>query len=140
MIVEIKIAELIVGHYVVDIIEQQGSFKLNSAAHIKSAAVIKNLQSKGVLSLSIDTSKTLISNPVPTKEQIKETNKKKVIVELKKAKELFNQSKLIQQKVFSDAQHGLPMDLSPVVEITNKTIETVFENSDALACVFNIRN
>lgn len=136
MIVEIKISELIVGHYVVGITEQQGSFKLYNAGHIKSEAVIKNLQSKGVISLSIDTSKTLILNS----DQTKETKKKKIIAELKKAQELFNQSKVIQQKVFSDAQHGLPIDLSPVVDITDKTIETIFENSDALACVLNIRN
>lgn len=136
MIVEIKISELLVGHYVVGITEQKEAFKLNSAGHIKSEAVIKNLKNKGVLSLSIDTSKTRISNS----EQTKKIQKKKVIAELKKAKELFNQSKIIQQKVFSDVQHGLPIDLNPVVDITDKTIETVFENADALACVLNIRN
>jgi HD-GYP domain-containing protein (c-di-GMP phosphodiesterase class II) len=137
MIVEIQISELKVGHFVVSIGKQQGTFTLTNSAHIKSDKVINNLKSKGVQSVSIDTSKTLNVNNT---EKPVSTNKEKVIVELKKAKQIFSQSKLIQQKVFADAQHGLPLDLSPVLDITDKTIDTIFENSDALACVINIRN
>ncbi len=142
MIVSTPISELKVGHFVVDINEQHGTFKLTNAGHIKSINVINNLKTKGVISVSIDTSKTLIEEstsqvPKPSKPS---KNKQEVIENLKQAKELFSQSKQIQQKVFSDAQHGLPLDLSPVLDITDKTIDTIFDNSDALACVINIRN
>lgn len=140
MIISIQISELKVGHFVVCIDEQQGTFKLNSSGHIKSNNVINNLKSKGVIALSIDTSKTLDQQEDEITKQQAPRDKHKIIAELKKAKEIFNQSKKIQQKVFSDAQHGLPLDLSPVLDITDKTISTIFENSDALACVINIRN
>jgi HD-GYP domain-containing protein (c-di-GMP phosphodiesterase class II) len=41
--------------------------------------------------------------------------------------------------VFEDAFLGKALDLAPVVEITDKTIEAIFKNPDALACIINIR-
>jgi HD-GYP domain-containing protein (c-di-GMP phosphodiesterase class II) len=146
MIVEIKISELIKGHFVVDIIKQQGTYNLTSAGHIKSTKVINNLASKGVESLLIDTSKTLSFDESSSTKGNKEKTATKaieknapIILEIKKAKKLFNDSKEIQRKVFADAQQGRELNLTPVIEITNQTIETVFKNSDALACVINIR-
>jgi hypothetical protein len=145
MIVEIEISGLLKGHYVVDIAKQRGAYSLTTPGHIKNIKVIGNLRSRGVESLLIDTSKTLTfdadNNIVG---RIKETplpasNKSPIILEISKAKKLFNQSKEIQRQVFSDAQQGRNINLTPVIEITNKTIDTVFKNADALACVINIR-
>ncbi|MBA6336717.1 HD-GYP domain-containing protein [Colwellia sp. BRX8-7] len=145
MIVEIEISGLLKGHYVVDIAKQRGAYSLTTPGHIKNIKVIANLRSRGVESLLIDTSKTLTfdadNNIVG---RIKETplpasNKSPIILEISKAKKLFNQSKEIQRQVFSDAQQGRNINLTPVIEITNKTIDTVFKNADALACVINIR-
>jgi HD-GYP domain-containing protein (c-di-GMP phosphodiesterase class II) len=145
MIVEIEISGLLKGHYVVDIAKQRGAYSLTTPGHIKNIKVIGNLRSRGVESLLIDTSKTLTfdadNNIVG---HIKETplpasNKSPIILEISKAKKLFNQSKEIQRQVFSDAQQGRNINLTPVIEITNKTIDTVFKNADALACVINIR-
>ncbi|MBA6253065.1 HD-GYP domain-containing protein [Colwellia sp. MB3u-55] len=145
MIVEIEISGLLKGHYVVDIAKQRGAYSLTTPGHIKNIKVIGNLRSRGVESLLIDTSKTLTfdadNNIVG---RIKETplpasNKSPIILEISKAKKLFNQSKEIQRQVFADAQQGRNINLTPVIEITNKTIDTVFKNADALACVINIR-
>lgn len=145
MIVEIEISGLLKGHYVVDIAKQRGAYNLTTPGHIKNIKVIGNLRSRGVESLLIDTSKTLTfdadNNIIG---RIKQTpspasNKSPVILEINKAKKLFNQSKEIQRQVFSDAQQGRNINLTPVIEITNKTIDTVFKNADALACVINIR-
>jgi HD-GYP domain-containing protein (c-di-GMP phosphodiesterase class II) len=144
MIVEIKISELLKGHFVVDITKQQGTFNLTTSGHIKSTKVIDNLRSKGVESILIDTSKTLTfdANGNITADENKKSPAIKsspVILEITKAKKLFNESKKIQKQVFADALHGRELNLAPVVEITNQTIDTVFKNSDALACVINIR-
>jgi len=139
MIVSVHISELKVGHFVVSIDEQQGVLKLTNAAHIKSIKVINNLKNKGVSTVLIDTDKTL----TPKNELIpspQTTKKQTVLANLKVAKDLFHQSKNIQKKLFADAQHGLPLDIDPVKDITDRTISTIFENSDALACVINIRN
>jgi len=145
MIVEIKISELLKGHFVVDIATQQGTFNLSTSGHIKNTKVIDNLRSKGVKSILIDTSKTLtfdtsgniIGNDKNSKKPV--TKSSPVILEITKAKKLFNESKKIQRQVFSDAQQGRELNLAPVIEITNQTIDTVFKNADALACVINIR-
>jgi HD-GYP domain-containing protein (c-di-GMP phosphodiesterase class II) len=145
MIVEIKISELLKGHFVVDIAQQQGTFNLSSPGHIKNTHVIDNLRSKGVESLLIDDSKTLtfdtlgniICNEKLQSESSKSTSP--IFLEITKAKELFNESKNIQRQIFADAQQGRELNLTPVIEITNQTIDTVFKNADALACVINIR-
>lgn len=139
MIVEIEISELIVGHYVVDIVKQKEHFSLTTAGHIKNDSVIQNLIAKGVESVLIDTSKTIStkSQSTPLQDQPK---KAPIIFEVHKAKEIFNHSKEIQKKVFADAQQGRALDLTPIVAITDQTIEEIFKNSDALACVINIRN
>lgn len=145
MIVEIKISELLKGHFVVDIAQQQGTYNLSSPGHIKNTNVIDNLQNKGVESLLIDDSKTLtfdsegniIGNGNLKTKSSKSTSP--VLLEITKAKELFNESKNIQRQIFADAQQGRELNLTPVIEITNQTIDTVFKNADALACVINIR-
>ncbi|MCO4799020.1 MAG: HD-GYP domain-containing protein [Colwelliaceae bacterium] len=136
MIKEIDISELQIGHFVVEIVRQQSNFTLTHAGYIKSDLVINNLLVKGVESILIDASKTKRANDLDDKED----NKTSIIMDVHKAKEIFNESKVIQQKIFSDAQYGKPLDLSPVVDITNKTIDEIFKNPDALACVINIRN
>lgn len=136
MIKEIDISELHVGHFVVDIVKQENQFTLTQSGHIKSDLVIKNMVVKGVQSLLIDTRKTK-----KIKDNSTKINKKSpIIMDVYKAKEIFDQSKSIQKKIFSDAQNGKPLDLNPVEEITDKTIDEIFKNPDALACVINIRN
>lgn len=143
MIVEIDVSELKIGHYVVDIVRQQGTYNLTNSGHVKSEAVVHNLAAKGVETLLIDTSKTLVKteqnkNKNPLKRET--TEPPPVIREIKKAKKLFNESKEIQKKVFEDALHGRELNVAPIMDIAEKTIDTVFKNPDALACVINIRN
>ena len=99
MIVEIKISALLKGHFVVDIAKQQGTYNLTTSAHIKNTKVIDNLRSKGVESLLIDTSKTLIldagDNIIDNNKTSTESVSKSspIILEITKAKKLFNESK-----------------------------------------------
>jgi len=133
MIVEKTLSELVVGHYVTEIAKQNSSFSLSAPGHIKSEAVINHLKSKKVLSVFIDDSKTLLAKPKPPKD------KATIIAEVKEAKEIFEQSKAIQKEVFSSALNGTTLDLGPVVEVTNKSVDAIFNNPDSLACMINIR-
>jgi HD-GYP domain-containing protein (c-di-GMP phosphodiesterase class II) len=145
MIVEIKISELVKGHYVVDIVKQQGSYSLTNAGHIKNDNVTDNLKAKGVETLLIDNSKTKhyyadgSEKIIEPEDPVASDSSHPIILEITKAKKLFQESKAIQQQIFSDAQQGKSLNLTPVLEVTNKTIETVFKNPDALACIINIR-
>jgi HD-GYP domain-containing protein (c-di-GMP phosphodiesterase class II) len=138
MLVEKELSELSVGHYVIKIVKQEGNYSLTAAGHIKNQAVINHLQSKKVYRVLIDDSKTIISkntNNEPA-EQIQSTINS---ANLKQASEIFNQSKKIQKKLFADALSGSSLELSPVVEVTNKSIDAIFTSPDSLACMLNIR-
>jgi len=135
MIEEVKISELVVGYYVVDIATQQNNYSLSAPGVIKNKDVINNLENKGVTSVLVDKSKTVLSeaNSAPRKDR------QTIAKEVKEAKAIFDQSKTIQKKVFADALAGCDLDLAPVIEATNKTVDAVFNSPDSLACVVNIR-
>ncbi len=138
MISEKALKHVAIGEYIVDIVKQQGSYVLSSPGYIKNAKVITHLQSKGVESVLIDTSKSLV---VQDEIVIPPANSQAqpLILEINKAKKIFNESKALQKKIFDDALSGRDIDLSPVVEITDQAIDTIFKNPDALACIINIR-
>jgi HD-GYP domain-containing protein (c-di-GMP phosphodiesterase class II) len=138
MIVEKEITDICVGDYVVEITKQHGNFKLKSPGHIKNTGVIKNLAAKGVITVNIDTDLSITQSNQPISPEL-QAQRAKLAQEVKHAKHLFDESKKIQAKVFSDAQNGCELNLAPVIEITNQAVETIFDNADALACVINIR-
>lgn len=132
MIIEKQLSELNVGHYVTEIAKQNGTFSLSSPGHIKSTKVINHLKNKDVLSVFIDDSKTL---PQPKKTK----SKAEIAAEVKLAKEIFDESKNIQKDLFSKALSGATVDLKPVVDVTNKSVDAIFNSPDSLACMINIR-
>jgi len=138
MQIEKTLSELIVGHYVIKILKQEASFSLTAAGHIKSHAVINHLKDKGVHSVLIDDNKTLVVTNKKIKPDIDSSSAINA-EKLKQAQAIFNQSKSIQKKLFSDALSGSTLDLSPVVEVTNKSIDAIFNSPDSLACMLNIR-
>lgn len=132
MIIEKQLTELNVGHYVTEIAKQDGNFILSAPGHIKNTKVINNLKNKNVISVFIDDSKTLV--------QVKfHKSKADIAAEVKQAKEIFNESKDIQKNLFSQALSGATVDLQPVIAVTNKTVDAIFNSPDSLACMVNIR-
>ena len=139
MIVEKQLTELNIGHYVTRIAKQNGKFSLSAPGHIKSDKVINNLKNKNVISVFIDESKT-IHNPVSTNNidnVIK--NRATIKAEIKEAKAIFDESKNIQKELFAQALSGMTVDLAPVITVTNKAIDAIFNHPDSLACMINIR-
>ena len=138
MLIEKDLSELTIGHYVVKIIQQEGNCSLIESGNIKSKSVIDLLKRKNVYRVLIDDSKTLITSNIT--DNTDSTSNSAVNREnLKQAKAIFDQSKSIQKKLFSDALSGSSLDLSPVVEVTNKSIDAIFNSPDSLACMLNIR-
>ncbi len=131
MLKEKQITELNIGDFVVKIASQSGSYKLTASGHIKNSAVINNLKSKQVHSVIVDSSKA---------KAAKDKSKKQTVTEqVKQAQAIFKQSKVIQKKLFDDALSGATIELGPVVDVTNKSIDAIIESPDSLACIVNIR-
>lgn len=139
MIIEVSISELKIGHFVVDIVKQQGSYNLTRAGHIKNQNAIKHLKAKGVVSVLVDTTKS-IAQALSEASAISQISTGPVILEVTRAKKLFTASKKIQQQVFRSIQQGHPVNIAPIIDVTNQTIDAIFKNPDALACVINIRD
>jgi HD-GYP domain-containing protein (c-di-GMP phosphodiesterase class II) len=138
MLIEKDLSELTIGHYVVKIIQQEGHFSLTEPGNIKSKAVIEHLKSNNIYRVLIDESKTLIASKIT--DNIDSTNNSPLNGEsLKKAHAIFSESKCIQTKLFHDALSGSCLDLSPVIEVTNKSIDAIFNNPDSLVCMLSIR-
>ncbi|MGJ8691110.1 MAG: HD-GYP domain-containing protein [Thalassotalea sp.] len=135
MITEKKLTQVAIGEYIVDIVKQQGTYVLSSPGFIKSNKVLAHLKMKGVESVLIDTSKHA-ENKIPINKDPVTTP---LILEINKAKKIFDESKLLQKKIFADALSGKEIDLAPIMAITDQAIDTIFKNPDALACIINIR-
>lgn len=168
MIVELSISDLTVGMYVVDITVPKDKFTLARETWVTEQRVIDALRQKGVEKLLVDPTKAKVPQSVSSKPALftsKEPKpvsrktfaaKRKVFAntnkpskplrrslfkdEVRQAKQLFDESKAIQQRLFLDAKNGVPLSLEPVQEVTNRSIEMIFDNPDALACVINIRH
>jgi HD-GYP domain-containing protein (c-di-GMP phosphodiesterase class II) len=145
MMIEKKLSELIVGYYVVEIKQQNRKLKLASPSHIKSTGVINNLRKKGVKSVLIDDEKTIFFDLEAIEEVVENqpsdlSSNRLTPEKLRIAKQIFTESKVIQQKVFSDAKKGCDLELEPILEVTNKSVDAIFDNPDSLACIVNIRH
>ncbi len=138
MIVEQSISEVCVGMYILEITAPKDKFNLTKAGWIESEKIIKEFQRKGIERVLIDTTKQreLADSSLWSSEKDKIFFQQEII----KAKRVFDESKTIQKKLFYDAQNGNPLDLNPVSKITDESIDLIFNNPDALACVINIRH
>ncbi|AGH81826.1 metal dependent phosphohydrolase [Psychromonas sp. CNPT3] len=130
MLVELTIKDLTVGMYLVEIIAPKGKFLLRESGLIKEQKTILNLQKRGVERVLIDNSYV-----DPNLEEKKSLFKEDIII----AKRVFDESKVIQKKIFYDAENGNPLDLNAVNSITDESIDLIFKNPDALSCVLNLR-
>jgi len=137
MIVEKNLSEVCIGMYLLDITQPKGKFQLTEPGIIKNRTIIEGFKAKGIERVLIDLSKSI---KPPASAPLKKNNETFFQQEVIKARLIFDQSKTIQKKLFHDAENNSPLDLKSVCNITDQSIELVFNNPDALACVLNIRN
>ena len=143
MIVEQDISNVRVGMYVLDISEPRGKFHLTKPSWLDSERVIEGLKNKGVKRLLIDMSKTREPEVMTTQvsiPQVIETVAPSFKQQITQARAVFDESKDIQKKLFYAAKNGHALDLKSVCKITDESIDMIFDNPDALACVLNIRH
>ncbi len=142
MIIEKKLSDLAVGHYVVEIKLQDSNYILSSPRHVKSTAVINNLIKKGIKSVLIDDEKTIEqpNTTEPVNNVLSQLSSNELTSEkVKIAKDIFSESKTIQHKIFSDAKNGCDIDLESISKVTNKSVDVIFNNPDSLTCLVNMR-
>lgn len=149
MIVEKHISKLTAGTFVVAIGKQKGRSKIKKVGWVRDDEAIQYLIKQGVISVKVDTSKKLEKNDSslsisekstkPVEKVKPKPRKKQFHTRFVEAKNIFNEAKKMQSKVLSDIQKGNAIDPQPIAQLTNQSIDAIFENPDALACVINIR-
>jgi HD-GYP domain-containing protein (c-di-GMP phosphodiesterase class II) len=140
MIVEKNLSDLFVGMYVLDITKPKGKFQLTETGIIKNKVIIEGFKAKGIERVLVDLSKSVNAEAAKPVEKIKAKKERSFQQDVMKARRIFDQSKNIQKKLFHDAENNNPLDLKSVSSITDQSIELIFNNPDALACVLNIRH
>jgi len=150
MLKKITIEQLKPGMYVHQIIEQKGSLSVKNQGRVTSKAIVATLKKHGVKTLTIDTEKAFDPNmdaatvSVST-EQAAGLNEKKAVkrvalgAELGRAAKLHEQGKAIQKLLLENLQKETPFDASIPKAFSNKLVESVDRNPDALLCLTKIR-
>ena len=150
MIKKIKIDQLTPGMFVHQILEQDGALTVKSQGRVTSADVVKTLKKRGVKTLAIDTDKNFDAGE-SAQEAVPETTQtaqirnnakpKKVTLtnELNRASKLHVQGKAIQKLLLANLQKETPFDASIPKAFSNKLVESVDRNPDALLCLTKIR-
>ncbi|MBR9786103.1 MAG: HD-GYP domain-containing protein [Gammaproteobacteria bacterium] len=150
MIKKIKIDQLTPGMFVHQILEQDGALTVKSQGRVTSADVVKTLKKRGVKTLAIDTDKNFDAGEI-AQEAVSETTQagqiknnakpKKVTLtnELNRASKLHVQGKAIQELLLENLQKETPFDASIPKAFSNKLVESVDRNPDALLCLTKIR-
>jgi putative nucleotidyltransferase with HDIG domain len=151
MLKKITIDELKPGMFVHKILEQNGSLAIKNQGKVTSQEVIKQLKRQGVKVLAIDTDKAF--KPVSEKGEqeaspavrhsIEKNAIKKSYVslesELSRAEKLHAQGKAIQKLLLDNVKKETPFDASIPKAFSNKLVESVDRNPDALLCLTKIR-
>ncbi|MFZ8199744.1 HD-GYP domain-containing protein [Alteromonas portus] len=150
MIKKITIDQLVPGMFVHQILEQKGVLTVTSQGRVTSVDVVKTLKKRGVKTLAIDTEKAFTveapSSPVSVEKPHgssyeQPVNSKKVSLEneLARAAKLHEQGKAIQKLLLANVQKETPFDASIPKAFSNKLVESVDRNPDALLCLTKIR-
>jgi len=150
MIKKITIDQLVPGMFVHQILEQKGALTVKSQGRVTSDDVIKTLKKRGVKTLAIDTDKAFsVEQKASTSEVASETpsasdekgKSRKVSLEneLVRAAKLHEQGKAIQKLLLANVQKETPFNASIPKAFSNKLVESVDRNPDALLCLTKIR-
>lgn len=151
MIKKITIDQLVPGMFVHQILEQKGALTVKSQGKVTSEDVVNTLKKRGVKTLAIDTDKSfkvsessssITSNSAesePAEKILAPIKSVSLEKELNRATKLHQQGKDIQKLLLENVQKETPFDTSIPKAFSNKLVESVDRNPDALLCLTKIR-
>ncbi|APD87997.1 metal-dependent phosphohydrolase [Alteromonas sp. Mex14] len=151
MIKKITIDQLVPGMFVHQILEQKGALTVKSQGKVTSTDVVNTLKKRGVKTLAIDTDKSfnvsessssISSNSAesePAEKILAPIKSVSLEKELNRATKLHQQGKDIQKLLLENVQKETPFDTSIPKAFSNKLVESVDRNPDALLCLTKIR-
>ncbi len=147
---KIPLAKLNTGMYVTAVFKKGRDVAVKSEGYINNKAAIDKLKKIGIVEVMVDPSKEKKKEKVdkalpdipstPLKNKVNNENKPVPIeIEMKKAKKLYSDAKVLQTKLLSDIATGKEIDVNEVKQSTDAIVESIFKNQDALSCMSRLR-
>lgn len=147
MLKQISIAELVPGMYVNQVVKQSGKLKMRSKGLVKSAATIAQLKQKGIELVEVDLEKSQVTqtNNTPSKApkapaverpKVKKSNSEQFTV----ANDLYLQALRIKGDFIQNLTQGFGADVTKVCELSQRIIDSIFDNNNAIRCLTLIKN
>ncbi|AQS36476.1 uncharacterized domain HDIG-containing protein [Shewanella psychrophila] len=147
---DIPIVELRPGMYVVSISTDNQKLSMKSEGYILNDEGVSKLVKSGVKRVCVDPSKEKKTDQIdkvmlepssetPPKNQQKDKTQVSLEQEMKQASTLYQNAKVLQQKMLASITEGKVIDVEAVQESTNAMVDSIFRNQDALSCMSRLR-
>jgi len=134
---EIKVSDLKIGMYVIEITSQKSNFRLRGSSWIRNQSIIDKLKQSGVMKVLVDPEKRKI---LTSRNPIKSAQSKSAFEHLEETQKILNESIEVQKRVFDNIKNDLHIDIDEVKKSARHYIDSLFENPNAVTCLQNIRN
>lgn len=138
----LPISLLKVGMFISNIHHQIGDKELISQGLLKNHEQIKKLEAQGILSVEVDLQKSKISTDNIILDQascIKRDVEKIRNHPSDKARKLYNEAKVLQEKLLNQLSQGEPIDIKPLSDVADEMVEAIFTHRDVIMCLSKIR-
>jgi len=141
----LSVDEIVPGHYINRVVEQQGNVVMRSKGQVKTAVGIEKIKQQGITKVEVDLSKSSIEQSVeqPSSEPeiaCRPKDHEASGEDLHKANDLYMEAVMIQGEFLNKLKSGAANDLSPIQDMSQNIIESVFDNPSAMCCLTMIKN
>ncbi|MGL4715902.1 MAG: HD-GYP domain-containing protein [Aeromonas sp.] len=143
----IPINRLTPGMYVTAIASQTGGIEIDRTGLVTNVAQITDLVRQGVLTVAIDLARSELAapanDPVTTPGQnisrsqvARQANSERRELKIRR---LYQEARELQGKFIRHLKAGEPIDITPLAEVAEEMVDTMFTHGDAMLCLARIR-
>jgi len=145
----IPVNQLKPGMYVIAIASQTGGMEIAQMGMVTSVAQIANLVRQGVLTVRIDLARSKLGSAESDAVISPDLNANSAQAGRRasangegrelKIRRLYQEARELQGKFIRQLKAGEPIDITPLAEVAEEMVDTMFSHGDAMLCLARIR-
>ena len=145
----IPVNQLKPGMYVIAIASQTGGIEIAQMGLVTSVAQIANLVRQGVLTVRIDLARSKLGSTESDAVISPDLNANSAQAGRRasangegrelKIRRLYQEARELQGKFIRQLKAGEPIDITPLAEVAEEMVDTMFSHGDAMLCLARIR-
>ncbi|MBL0463972.1 HD-GYP domain-containing protein [Aeromonas veronii] len=145
----IPVNQLKPGMYVIAIASQTGGMEIAQMGLVTSVSQIANLVRQGVLTVRIDLARSKLGSAESDAVTSPDLNANSAQVGRRasangegrelKIRRLYQEARELQGKFIRHLKAGEPIDITPLAEVAEEMVDTMFTHGDAMLCLARIR-